>query len=97
MLVDLYIYYQVRAENARSLESRVRAMQDRLAETHGIVGQLKRRPEPKDGLQTWMEIYPATGPGFPDVLDAAVRDAGFAQLSEGDRHTEIFMDFLTCA
>jgi hypothetical protein len=94
---DLYIYYQVRNEDAAALASRVRAMQARLGVEHGVAGQLKRRPEEKDGLQTWMEIYPATGAGFDAALAAAVADAALAQLTAGKRHTEIFTDLSTCA
>ena len=96
-MFDLYIYYQVRMEDAVALSSRVRAMQARLVVEHGVAGQLKRRPEAKDGLQTWMEIYPATLPGFDAVLEAAVAHAALAQLTAGKRHTEFFMDLPTCA
>jgi hypothetical protein len=96
-MVDLYIYYQVRDAHACTLEARVRAMQGRLAASHGIAGQLKRRPETKDGLQTWMEIYPATGAGFGAGLAAAEQEAGLSELIEGKRHTEVFTDLITCA
>jgi hypothetical protein len=89
---DLYIYYQVRDEDAAALASRVRAMQERLGLEHGVAGQLKRRPEAKDGLQTWMEIYPATRPGFESALAAAVAESALAPLIVGKRHTEIFTD-----
>ena len=94
---DLYIYYQVRDADVAALSQRVRAMQARLLAGHAIAGQLKRRPEAKDGLQTWMEIYPATGDGFDAALVAAVRDAALAELIAGNRHTEIFTDLPTCA
>jgi hypothetical protein len=96
-MVDLYIYYQVREQHAAALMPRVRAMQATLAERHGVAGQLKRRPEATDGLQTWREIYPATGAGFEAALDAAVRDAALPELIEGPRHTEVFTDLITCA
>ena len=94
---DLYIYYQVRIEDAAALSSRVRAMQARLAVDHGVAGQLKRRAETSEGAQTWMEIYLATGAGFDAVLAAAVANAALAQLTYGKRHTEIFTDLSTCA
>lgn len=94
---DLYIYYQVRDEDAPALSARIRSMQAGLLAAHGTAGQLKRRPEAKDGLQTWMEIYPATAGGFDAALVAAVRDAALAELIAGDRHTEIFTDLPTCA
>jgi hypothetical protein len=94
---DLYIYYQVRDEDAQALLARLRSMQDGLLASHGVAGQLKRRAEAPDGLQTWMEIYPATAAGFDAALDAAVRDAALAELIAGNRHTEIFTDLVTCA
>ena len=51
---DLYIYYQVKEEHAQALEARVRALQGKLAASSGVSPQLKRRPEARDGLQTWM-------------------------------------------
>jgi hypothetical protein len=94
---DLYIYYQVRDAHAPALALRVRAMQEVLSAERGVAGQLKRRPEVRDGLQTWMEIYPATPAGFDAALDAAVQDAALAELIAGARHTEIFTDVDTCA
>ena len=94
---DLDIYYQVRDEDAPALSARIRSMQAGLLAARGVAGQLKRRPETKDGLQTWMESYPATPAGFDAALVAAVRDASLAELIAGDRHTEIFTDLPTCA
>ena len=94
---DLYIYYQVRIEDAAALSSRVWAMQARLATEHGVAGQLKRRPGAKDGLQTWMEIYLDVKAGFDAVLAAAVVHAALAELAAGKRHIEIFTDLSTCA
>jgi hypothetical protein len=94
---DLYIYYQVRDEDAAALSPRVRAMQERLKAERQVGAQLKRRPGAKDGLQTWMEIYPATPPGFDAALATAVQDAALSELIAGNRHTEIFTDLDTCA
>jgi hypothetical protein len=94
---DLFIYYRVRDEHSAQLAPRVQAMQARLAAAHAVTGSLKRRPESKDGAQTWMEIYPATGPGFEAALALAVRDAALAELIDGQRHAEVFMDLQTCA
>ena len=97
LAVDLYVYYQVRGEDAASLASRVRAMQARLLAEHGAAGQLKRRLSDKDNVQTWMEIYPATLAGFDAVLEAAVAHAELVTLTAGARHTETFTDLSTCA
>ena len=94
---DLYIYYQVRIEDAAALSSRVQAMQARLALDHGVAGQLKRRTDAKDGMHTWMEVYPAAKPGFDILLATAAAHAALAQLIQGMRHTEICTDLSTCA
>ncbi|MDC8756970.1 DUF4936 family protein [Janthinobacterium fluminis] len=96
-MTDLYIYYQVREENAAALRDIITALQTRLGAQHGVAAQLKRRPESKDGLQTWMEIYTATTAGFGASLDAAVRAAGVAELTAGARHSEVFTDLTPCA
>lgn len=94
---DLYIYYQVREADAPALLPRVSAMQAALARQRGVTGQLKRRPESREGLQTWMEVYPATDEGFAGMLAAAVEQAGVPALIAGARHVEVFMDMLPCA
>ena len=94
---DLYIYYQVKEEHAQALEARVRSLQAKLAAGSGVSPQLKRRPESRDGLQTWMEIYPVVGEGFADQLAAAADEAGLLSLTAGGRHVETFMDLPPCA
>jgi hypothetical protein len=96
-MVDLYIYYQVRNEHAARLEPLVRSMQAGFALSHGVQAQLKRRPETTNGLQTWMEVYPATDEAFVTLLEAAGSGAAIAALIEGRRHTEIFTDLPPCA
>lgn len=95
--MDFYIYYKVRAEHADELELRLRMMQAELGLATGIYGDIKRRPEMKDGMQTWMECYLATGAGFDAALAAAEQDASLSELIAGDRHTEVFVDVSTCA
>ena len=92
-MIDLYVYYKVREADAPALAPRVRALQARFS----VPAQLKRRPDVRDGLQTWMEIYPSVDDGFPARLDAAAREAGFESLIEGARRAEIFVDLPTCA
>lgn len=94
---DLFIYYRVPEEHAAQLGPRVRAMQARLLAAYGVAGQLKRRPAASGGQQTWMEIYPAAGPGFDAALAAAVQEAALSEQIDGERHTEVFMDVTTCA
>ncbi len=95
--MDLYIYYRVLADNAAALQQRVIGMQRSLSHTCGIASGLKRRPEEKDGRQTWMEIYQAVPTGFEGVLERAVAQAGLAALIDGQRHTEYFVDIVSCA
>jgi hypothetical protein len=103
-MIDLYVYYKVREQDARALEPRVRAMQAALAAQYGaglqLKPQLKRRPdnpETRDGLQTWMEVYPSTTDAFAAALAAAARDAGLDALIAGPRRAEVFMDLTPCA
>jgi hypothetical protein len=96
-MFELYIYYQVTDVHAVKLLPLVRDMQATLARAHGIGVGLKRRPESEQGLQTWMEIYTGTAPGFGDQLDLAAAAAGIDDLVEGRRHTEVFTEMLPCA
>lgn len=95
--MDLYIYYRVRGDNAEALRTRAQAMQQRLSQQYGIVAGLKRRPQEKHGLQTWMEIYQAVPAGFETELERAVAQAGLIDLIDGARHTEHFLDVPSCA
>lgn len=88
-MIDLYVYYRVKAANAAVLASRVQTMQAMLG-----TGQIKRRPDEKDGLQTWMEVYTCTSSDFAERLAHAALEAGVHQYIEGDRHTEVFMDLV---
>lgn len=96
-MVDLYVYYKVRSEDAGKLAPLVHAMGRRLAQDAGVRVALKRRPEDKDGLQTWMEVYPGVTDGFDSVLAQAVLDAGIDGLLAGPRRLEIFTDLPPCA
>jgi hypothetical protein len=95
-MADLYIYYQVREADTASLHGAVTAMQAGLASACGAPPQQKRRPQAKDGLQTWMEVYPAVPDGFEAALAAAVQQSGLLPLTAGPRHTEVFTDFNSC-
>jgi len=96
--MDLYVYYKVQAAQAAGLQGAVIAMQSALSAAHGVAAQLKRRPQAAEGMQTWMEVYPAVaGHSFLAALDAAVAQAGLAQWIAGPRHVEIFEDLPPCA
>jgi len=101
---ELFIYYRATVEDADALQAAALAMQADLQARHaGLQTRLLRRPEPADGLHTWMEIYalPLTpvglGRGTPDDrFDALRRDiesAAHALLGHGvhsARHIEVF-------
>jgi hypothetical protein len=96
-MIDLYVYYKVREPDAAALAPRVRALQAHVARQHGVQAQLKRRPETRDGLQTWMEVYPGVAAAFPAQLESAAEGAGIAGLIAGPRRAEIFTDLSPCA
>ena len=94
--MDLYIYYQVPAEQAEQLQTQVSAMQQALHTKFSVATELKRRPEESQGRQTWMEIYKNVPDQFAEALSSAVKAAG-SPLADTDRHTETFVDLATCA
>jgi len=94
---DFYVYYKVRNEDAAALAPLVRAMHRRLAQDAGVQCQLKRRPEDRDGLQTWMEVYPGVAGGFEALLARAAGEAGIERHLAGPRRLEIFTDLPPCA
>jgi hypothetical protein len=67
-------------------------MQAKLAAASGVAPQLKRRPERKDGLQTWMEIYPVVGEGFAEQAGRCRRRGGLLALTAARAAPEVFMD-----
>jgi hypothetical protein len=94
-MVDLYVYYKVRDEHAERLAPLVCALQARVIQPGHA--RLLRRPDSKDGLQTWMEVYPDVPLDFAAGLEQAVASAGLEGLVEGPRHVEVFMEIPPCA
>jgi hypothetical protein len=94
-MIDLYVYYKVRDEHADRLASLVCAFQARRIQAGAA--RLLRRPESKDGLQTWMEVYPDVPESFAEELETAAAGAGFEGLIEGPRRVEVFVEFPPCA
>ncbi|UUZ54562.1 DUF4936 family protein [Massilia sp. H-1] len=90
---DLYIYYRVPDEHAQQLAPRV---QGHAGRARWWTAQASR-PGSRDGMQTWMEIYPDAPDGFDAALALAVRQAALSELISGERHTEVFTDLSTCA
>lgn len=95
--MDLYIYYRVPVGKAAQLEQQAIALQARLSQQHQVATELKRRPQDKDGMHTWMEVYLDTPDGFEAALQEEVEASSLAALVEGPRHTEYFLDFSPCA
>jgi hypothetical protein len=96
-MVDLYVYYKVREADCARLAPLVREMQQRLADGEGVRAALKRRPGANDGLQTWMEVYPAVGDQFAATLEQAALGAGLQAFIDGPRRAEVFTDLIPCA
>ncbi len=94
-MTDLFVYYRVRSDAAMQLQPKVADMQAGLAQRFGVRTALKRRPEERDGLQTWMEIYEGVPEGFLPVLQQVA--VSTALPIEGERHIEIFVDLPACA
>src|SRR5437868_1499953 len=90
-MIDLYVYYKVRESDASALAPRVHAMQAALSRECMSV-QLKRRPDSKDGMQTWMEVYPGVDAAFQARLEEAAAQAGLSALIAGPRRAEVFID-----
>jgi len=97
MSTDLFIYYRVPVVHAEKMRKKVTVMQAGLHEQWSVAVALKRRPELKDGFETWMEIYSQIPEDFPVALESAVQNAGLLTLTEGGRHIETFIDISTCA
>lgn len=95
--MDIYVYYRVPLANVTMLQPRLQAMQQSLAAQHEIACSLKRRPEPIEGCQTWMEIYQQVPEHFAAVLEEAVASLELMTLIAGERHVETFVDLEACA
>lgn len=94
---DLFIYYRVPVQYTTQMQKKVTAMQADLSDQWPIAVALKRRPELKEHCETWMEIYYRIPEDFPAALAFAVDQAGLLALTQGQRHTETFMDIPACA
>lgn len=94
---DLFIYYCVPLAHAVTMQKKIIAMQATLREQWPVSTALKRRPELKDGCETWMEIYTKVPDDFPSALESAVEQAQVRLLTEGHRHIETFVDIAPCA
>lgn len=89
----LFIYYRIASADAAAAQPVARAMQDALCARHpGLQAELWRRPQEKDGMQTWMEIY-MHAEGVGPVLEGEIASAAqvLAAWLQGPRHCEVFV------
>ena len=95
--MDIYLYYTIRESDAAIARARVAALQHRLGTSYDITPALRRRPETRDGLQTWMEIYPNVPDHFDRVIEQIAAEEGASELATNGRHVEYFMELPPCA
>jgi hypothetical protein len=100
MAIELYVYYRAAAVDAAAVQATVEQAQRGLCAEHpDLQARLLRRPQPTDGLHTWMEVYRwrsegdaappdrllALGPTIEDRLSKAL-----GSRLVGTRHVEVF-------
>lgn len=90
--MDRYIYYRVPVGNADALRRQVLQMQQRITALTGVHCALKRQPDAREGLHTWMEVYTDTTQDFCAQLQAFVAQADLQSLIVGVRHVDDFID-----
>lgn len=92
---ELFVYYRAAPEHADALAAAVHALQARLcAELPGLSARLLRRPDLRDGLQTWMEVYALPVAADAPALAAAIEQVATGALAPwltGPRHVEYFV------
>lgn len=93
----LFIYYRVDAGRAGETLPLVLDFQRRACARHpGLQAELLKRPEEKDGLQTWMEVYSCPG-GIPREVEAELSDANGRAFIFGIRSHLYVEAFVPCA
>lgn len=90
-LLDLFVYYRVRASQESAHLAQTRALLSELHQRSGISGRLSRRPEAKDGLHTWMESFIDLPAASEPAVSAHLSDPRSAAFVEGERHSERFV------
>lgn len=74
MAIELYVYYRAATADAAAVLAAVGQAQQQLRAEHPhLQARLLRRPQPTDGLHTWMEVYrwQPVGVDPPAVADAS--------------------------
>lgn len=95
---ELFIYYRAVPAHASALRDAVQALQARLIRAQpGLSARLLHRPELRDGLQTWMEVYGLPAGADVEASALAIEHAAEAALAPwlaSPRHVE---HFVACA
>lgn len=89
----LFIYYRVAQNDTAAALQAAQAVQCELRARHpGLKAELWRRPETKDGMHTWMEIY-THADGIDAALEQRIEAAAEAVSPwiQGPRHVEVFV------
>lgn len=94
---ELYVYYRAAPSDTDALTAALGRMHGALRASHpGLSARVLRRPEPRDGRCTWMEVYAAPPDDDVDALAADIATAAEALAGwiDGPRHVE---HFVACA
>lgn len=95
--MDCYVYYKTAEEHETLLLEQVKRIREMLAMEMNVVLILQRRTEANEGIITWMEIYRQIPNAFNVSLAAIVNKTEIMALIQGERHSEYFMDTISCA
>jgi len=98
---ELFIYYRSRTDRSAEVAEQVAEFQARLVAQHpALQARLLRRPEVRDGWQTWMETYSINAMHSPDHADGIgtalqqaieLEAAVLRPCIDGERHIEVFV------
>ena len=90
-LLDRFVFYRWRASQESAYLAQARTRLAQLHQSSGIEGLLRRRPEAKEGLHTWMESFIDLPAAQEAAVSAHLADPRSASFIEGERHTERFV------
>lgn len=86
-----YVYFKAAAEDEQHIRqcfARLRLSLEKI----GFNVRFQRRPEVKDGLQTWMEVYENVPDHFEELIAAVVAESGLNEYIVGARYYERFLE-----
>jgi hypothetical protein len=88
--MDCYVYYKADVRHDQELIACFHQLQKSL-EQFGIAPLLQRRPETKDSMHTWMEVYTDIPSDFTSIMESLLTASGLIKFIVGERHTEHFI------